>query len=186
MPTSKYFLLPTALGKRPTISKPHYANGQGLDRGLRTSPGWCMLGANLWHWSHFFTYSCASFCMFGHQYPCVIALWDKDLPPMWLLQIPSCNSSRRSSEDSGWMHSKYGPKKERLYSFWSSDSQNRGAFHRIFSTSNLSDVKVSSFKNDIMGSIQLDPTLICWTWDVTPFTSMGLYKSSTRMTRGRL
>ena len=61
MSISKYFLLPTALGKGPTISKPHGAKSQGLDRGLRTPPGWCMLGANLWHWSHFFTYYCALF-----------------------------------------------------------------------------------------------------------------------------
>ena len=37
-----------------------------------------------------------------------------------------------------------------------------------------------------MRSIQLDPTLICWTWAATSFISVGLYKSSTRMTRGRL
>ena len=54
---------PAALGKRPTMSKPHWANGQGLDRGLRTPPGQWILGANLWHQSHFFIYSCASFCI---------------------------------------------------------------------------------------------------------------------------
>ena len=32
-------------------------------------------------------------------------------------------------------------------------AQNRGASRRIFSTSSLSDGKVSSFKNDIIGSI---------------------------------
>ena len=105
---------------------------------------------------------------------------------MWLPQIPSCNSSRSNSDVLRWMHNRYGPEKERLYSFWSSDSQNRGAFRRIFSASSLSDGKVSSFKNDIIGSIQLDPTRICWTWAAISFILVGLYKSSTRMTRGRL
>ena len=58
------------------------------------------------------------------------------------------------------MHSRYGPEKERLYSFLSSDSQNLGAFLRIFSASSLFDGKMSSFKNDIMRSLQLDPTPI--------------------------
>ena len=40
-----------------------------------------MFGANLWHWSHFLTYSCASFCISSHQYPWVMARWDGDLPP---------------------------------------------------------------------------------------------------------
>ena len=51
------------------------------------------------------------------------------------------------------MHSRYGLEKERLYSFWSLNSQNQGAFLRILLASNLSDGKVSSSKNDIMGSI---------------------------------
>ena len=36
MPTSKYFLFPAALRKGPTISKPHCAKGQGLERGFKT------------------------------------------------------------------------------------------------------------------------------------------------------
>ena len=36
-------------GKGPTISRPHCANGQGLDRGLKTPLGWCIFGVNLWH-----------------------------------------------------------------------------------------------------------------------------------------
>ena len=67
------------------------------------------------------------------------------------------------------MHSRYGPEKERLYNFWSSDNQNRGTFRRIFSASSLSDGKVFSFKNDVIGSIQLDPTRICWTWAAISF-----------------
>ena len=43
------FLVTCCFGKGPTISKPHCAKGQGLDKGLRTPPGWCILGANLWH-----------------------------------------------------------------------------------------------------------------------------------------
>ena len=34
----KSLLFPAALGKGSTISKPYWANGQGLDRGLRTHP----------------------------------------------------------------------------------------------------------------------------------------------------
>ena len=59
------------------------------------------------------------------------------------------------------MHSRYGPEKERLYSFWSWDSHNQGAFLRILSDSNLFGGKMFSFKNNTMESIQLDPTLIC-------------------------
>ena len=114
MPTSNHLLFPAALGKGLTISKPHWAKGHGLDRGLRTSPSWWMFGANLWHWSHFFTYSCASLCIFDHQYPWVRAMWDKDLPLVWLPQIPLCTSSRSSSTASGCMHSKYGPEKKAL------------------------------------------------------------------------
>ena len=105
---------------------------------------------------------------------------------MWLPQISSCNSSRNSSDILGWMHSRYGLEKERLYSFLSLDSHNQGAFLCILSVSNLSGGKMSSFKNDTMRSIQLDPTMICWTWAAIPFTSVGLHKSSTRMTRDGL
>ena len=153
MPTKKYLLFPTALGKGPTMSRPHWANGQKLDKGLRTPCSWWMFGANLWHWSHFFTYSYASFCIFGHQYPWVRALWDKDLPPVWLPQIPSCNSSRSSSDGSKCMHSKYGPEKERLYNFRSSDNQNRGTFLCTLSASDFSSGRTSFFKNSTMGSI---------------------------------
>ena len=45
---------------------------------------------------------------------------------------------------------------------------------------------MSSFKNSTMGSIQLGSTLTWWTWTISPFTSVGLYKSLTRMTRGKL
>ena len=153
MPTSNHLLFPTALGKDPTISKPHWAKSQGLDRALRTPPDWWMFGENLWHWLHFFTYSCASFCIFGHQYPWVRVVWDKDLHLVWLLEIPSCNSSRSSSTASGCMHSRYGPEKERLYNFWSSDSQNRGAFLRTLSASDLPSGKMSSLRNNIIKSI---------------------------------
>ena len=69
MLTNRFLLFPAALGKWPTISKPHWANSEGLERGLRTPPSWWMFGTNLWHWSHFLTYSWASFCIPGHQYP---------------------------------------------------------------------------------------------------------------------
>ena len=161
MPTSKYFLFPAALGNGLTISKPYCAKGQGLERGFRNPPGWCVFEANLWHWSHFFVYSSASFCMFGHQQPWVMALWVRDLPPIWLPQIPSCNSTRSNSNASGCMHSRYGSKKNHLYNFWSSDRQNQGAFRSIFSASYLSYGKTFLLWNWMMGSIQLGPTL---TW----------------------
>ena len=65
-------------------------------------------------------------------WPWVMVLWVRDLPLVWLPQIPSCNSSRINSNASGCMHNRYGPEKDRLYNFWSSDSQNRGAFQHIF------------------------------------------------------
>ena len=114
-----------------------------------------------------------------------MALWAMDLPPVWLPQIPSCNSSRSSSNALGRMHSRYGLKNERLYSFWSSDSQNRGAFLRIFSTSDWSSGKMSLLRNWIMGSIQLGPILTWWTQIIFPLIPEGLHKSSMRIIRGK-
>ena len=105
-----------------------------------------------------------------------MALWAMDLPPIWLPQIPSCNSSRSNSDASGWMQSRYGPEKKRLYSFWSSDSQNRGAFLRTFSVSDLSFGKMS---------IQLGPILTCWMQIIFSLIPGGLHKSSIRITRGK-
>ena len=115
-----------------------------------------------------------------------MALWDKDLPLVWLPQIPSCNSSKSNSDAWGCMHSRYGLEKERLYNFWSSDSQNQEAFLHTLSTSAFSSGRISSFKNSTMDSIQLGPTLTWLTWTASSFTSVGLHKSSTRMTWGKL
>ena len=115
-----------------------------------------------------------------------MTLWDKDLPPVWLPQIFSCNSSRSSSYTSGWMQSRYSLEKERLYNFWSLDSQKRGAFLRTLLAFDLSSGKKSSLRNSTMWSIQLGPTLTWWTWTTSPFTSVGLHKSSIRITRGKL
>ena len=153
MSTNRYFLFPKVLGKGPTMSSPHWAKGQGLERGLRVPPGWWKFGANLWHWSHFLTYSYASFCMFGHQYPCVMARCDRDLPPVWLPQMPSYNFSRINSDVSGCTQSRYGLEKDRLYNFLSSENQNRGAFLRIFSASTFSLGRMSLSRNFNMGSI---------------------------------
>ena len=114
-----------------------------------------------------------------------MALWAKDLPPVWLPQISSCNSSRINYDTSQCMHSRYGPEKDRLYSFWSSDGQNRGAFHRIFSASDFSYGKTSLLRNWMMGSIQQSPTLTWVTQTIFPFSSEGLLRSSTRIIRGR-
>ena len=84
------------------------------------------------------------------------------------------------------MQSRYGPEKKRLYNFWSSDSQKRGAFLRTLLASDLSSGKMSSFRNSAIGSIQLGPTLTWWIWATFPFTSVGLHKSSIRITYGKL
>ena len=128
-------------------------------------------------------------CFLLHVWPPVSlskALWDKDLPPVWLLQIPSCNSFRSSSDASRCRHNKYGLEKERLYNFWSSDSQNWRAFLRTLSASNFSLGKISSSRNSTMESIQLGPTLSWWIWTISLFISVGLHKSSTRITRSKL
>ena len=84
------------------------------------------------------------------------------------------------------MHSRYGPEKDLLYNFWSSDSQNRGVLLRTLSVSNLFSGKTSSLRNRTIKSIQLGPTLIWWTWTPSPFTLVSLHKSSTRITWGKL
>ena len=84
------------------------------------------------------------------------------------------------------MQSRYGPKKEHLYNFWSSDSQNQVAFLRTLSAFDFSSGRTSSFKNSIMGSIQLGLILTWWTCTISTFLSVGLHKSSTRMNRGKL
>ena len=114
-----------------------------------------------------------------------MALWDKDLPPMWLPQIPSCKSSRSNSDASGWMLSRYGPEKERLYNFWSLDSQKRDVFLFTLLASDLSSGKMPSLRNNTIGSIQLSPTLTRWTWTIFLFTSVGLHKFSIRITLGK-
>ena len=83
------------------------------------------------------------------------------------------------------MHSKYGLEKKRLYNFWSLDSQNQGVFLHTLLASDFSSSKISSLRNNTIGSIQLDPTLIWWIWTISLFTSIGLHKSSTRMTQGK-
>ena len=51
---------------------------------------------------------------------------------------------------------------------------------------NLSSSKISSLKNSTMESTQLGPTLIWWIWTILLFISVGLHKSSIRITRGKL
>ena len=167
------------------MSGPHWAKGQGLERGLRTLPGWWIFGAYLWHWSHFLTYFYASFRIFGHQYPCVRARHDRDLPPVWLPQMPSCNSSRIDSTVSRGTQSRYGPEKDRLYNFLSSDNQYRGALLRIFSASTLSSGNMSLSRNFNMGSIQFGDKLVWLIWQTSFSGEVGVHKSSTIITRGK-
>ena len=167
------------------MSKPYWAKGQGLERGLRTPLGWWMFAANLWHSSHFLTYSCASFCMPGHQYPWVMAWWDRDLPPVWLPQILSCSSFRSDSDVSGCTQSRYGPEKERLHNFLSLDNQNQGAFLCIFLAFAFSSGNISLSRNSSMGSIQLSPKLTWWIWSKSFLVGVGRNKSLTIITWGK-
>ena len=114
-----------------------------------------------------------------------MALWAMDFPLVWLPQIPSCNSSRSNSDASGCMQSRYGPEKERLYSFWSLDSQNWGAFLCTFLASDFSFGKMSLLRNWIMRSIQLGPVLTWETQIIFPLILKGLHRSSMRITRGK-
>ena len=57
-------------------------------------------------------------------------------------------------------------------------------FLRIFSASIFSSGKMSSFRNRMMESIQLGPALIWLIWTISPVLA-SLYKSSTRITRGK-
>ena len=45
---------------------------------------------------------------------------------------------------------------------------------------------MSCLRYSTIESFQLGPTLIWWTWTTGPLTSVGLHKSSIRITRGRL
>ena len=123
--------------------------------------------------------------MLGHQYPWVIARWDKDLPPVWLLQTPSRSSSRSDSDASGCTQSRYGPEKERLYNFLSLDIQHRGAFLRTFSASDFSSGNTSLLRNINIGSIQLGPNLIWWIWSKSLLGGVRAHKSSISITRGK-
>ena len=84
------------------------------------------------------------------------------------------------------MHSKYGLEEERLYNFWPSKSQNRGAFFRTLSTSAYPSSKISFLRNCTIESIQLSPTLIWWIWTISLLILVGLHKSSTRITWSKL
>ena len=83
------------------------------------------------------------------------------------------------------MQSIYSPEKERLYNFLSSDNQNQGAFLRIFSTFGFSSGNISLSRNSSIGSIQLGPKWIWWIWSNSFFVGVGVYKSSTIITRGK-
>ena len=102
----RYWRLPVAFGSGPTISYLHFAKGHRLVKGLSIPPGWWIFGAYLWHLSHFLMNSWEEFCMLDYQYPWVSALCDKELPPMWLPQIPLWSFSSNVSTASGWTHSR--------------------------------------------------------------------------------
>ena len=109
-----------------------------------------------------------------------MARCDRNLPPVWLPQIPSCNSSSSSSDALRWIHSKYSLEYERLYNLWSSDNQNRRAFLHIFSASDFSLGRILSLRNFTMGSIQLGPTLTSWIRTMPFATSLALSRCLTK------
>ena len=123
--------------------------------------------------------------MLGHQYPWLRVLYDKDLPLVWLPQILSCSFSNSGSTVSRWTQSKYGPKNERLYSFYSLENQYCGAFLWIFSTSFLSLGSVPYLNNKTSRSIQLKPTCMLYTLTMAWSWQLGATKSSTTMIQGR-
>ena len=45
--TRSHLQFPSAFGKGPTISKPHWVNCQGLESGFKAPPGWWIFGAYL-------------------------------------------------------------------------------------------------------------------------------------------
>ena len=101
--------------------------------------------------------------MLGPKYPWVKALYDKDLPRIWLPQIPLWSSSSNTSITSGWTHCKYGPEYDCLYSFYYFESQYWSAFLWTFSALILFLGNVPSFRKDTTGSIQLGLTCIIFT-----------------------
>ena len=108
--------------------------------------------------------------------------WDKDLPLVWLPQTPLCSSFRSDFDASGCTQSRYRLEKERLYNFLSSDIQNWGAFLRTFSASDFSSGNISFSRNSNIGSIELRPNLIWWTWSKSLFIGVRVHKSSTSIT----
>ena len=114
-----------------------------------------------------------------------MARCDRDFPHVWLPQMPSCSSSRSDSDISGCTQSRYGPENDRSYNFLSSDNQNQGAFLRILSVYIFSSGKMSLSRNFNMGSIQLGSRLTWWTWRTSFSSEVGVYKSSTIITRGK-
>ena len=114
-----------------------------------------------------------------------MAQWDRNLPTVWLPQIPSCSSFMSDFDVSGCTQSRYGAENERLYNFLSSNNQNRGTFLRIFSASIFSSGNISLSRNSSIGSIQLSPKLIWWIWSNSFFVGVEMHKSSTIITQGK-
>ena len=56
----------------------------------------------------------------------------------------------------------------------------------MFSPLRMPSGRTSSLRNNTIESIQLGPTLIWWMWTTFLPTSIGLHKSSIRITRGKL
>ena len=71
---SKPYLHFFPFGRGPIRSIPHWANDQGLNRGVNFSKGCLGITMNIWHLSHFFANSKASRCIVDQKYPYLIAL----------------------------------------------------------------------------------------------------------------
>ena len=121
--------------------------------------------------------------MFGHHYPWVRALWDKDLPLVWLPHSLHVTPLGVALMPQGVCITNTAQKN--LYNFWSSDSQNQGAILHTLLAFDFFSSKIFSLRNSTMESIQVGPTLIWWIWTISLFISVSLHKSSTRMTWGK-
>ena len=137
-----------------------------------------MFGENLWHWSH----SATNIPKWGlcEIRICLMYVFCKSLhvTPLRVALIPQ-----------GVCIANTAKKKKHLYNFWSPGSQNRGAVLCTLSASDFPSGKISSLRNSTIKSIQLGPTRICriwWIWTITLFILIGLHKSSTRITWGKL
>ena len=122
--------------------------------------------------------------MLGHQYPWVRALWTKDLPPVWLPHIPSCNSSNKGSTRD--VHTVDMALNEKACTISAPQiTNNEEPFYVSFLPRPPSLDCNPCFKKVTKRSIQLGSTWIPCTPTKGFFTRLELAMSSTITTRGK-